>query len=135
MDALEYFKNLKPEDWDKPVTEKWRVKDVLSHLVGWEREVAVELPKYFETKVNPWFMETDDYSDFNRRIQGEFSGHSPEALLAELAKWGKVRDTEIERLGEANIRKMPHMDWIFDEGAEPHFDHHIAQVRSALSPN
>ncbi|MCX6813255.1 MAG: hypothetical protein NTV77_02075 [Candidatus Azambacteria bacterium] len=132
MDIITFFRDIKESDWDVPITKKWRVKDVLSHLVGWERECAQELPKVFETGNEPWFMLTDDYDDFNERIFQEFKNCSSEALISELEKWQGALEKEIQTIGEERIRQRPHMDWVFDEGDEPHFEHHIKQIKKAL---
>lgn len=132
MDIIAFFRNIKESDWDVPVTKKWRVKDVLSHLVGWEREVARELPKVFETGDEPWFMLTDDYAEFNEKIYREFKNYSPGTLLSELEKWQNGLENSIQEIGEDKIRQRPHMDWVFDEGDEPHFEHHVKQVIEAL---
>ena len=50
MDHLTYLKSLKLEDWSIIVTSKWTVKDVLAHLVGWEREVALSFMDNWKTK-------------------------------------------------------------------------------------
>ncbi len=132
MDTISFFKNLKPEDWEKPVTELWKVKDVLAHLVGWEREIAQELPKAWENSEDPWFMDTDNFNNFNAEIYEEYKDFSPAQLLAELKEWQNALDEEIERIGEDDIRNSNYSEWVFDEGREPHFEHHINQVRQAL---
>ncbi|MBI4117132.1 MAG: ClbS/DfsB family four-helix bundle protein [Parcubacteria group bacterium] len=132
MDILTFFKSLKESDWKVPVTKKWQVKDVLSHLIGWERECTRELVKVFETGNEPWFMLTDDYSEFNEKIYQEFKNHSPEALMSELKKWQIVLENSIQKIGENKIRQRPHMDWVFDKGDEPHFEHHLKQIRETL---
>ncbi|MBI2064832.1 MAG: ClbS/DfsB family four-helix bundle protein [Candidatus Yanofskybacteria bacterium] len=138
MDNFEFFESLEPEDWLKKATSRWTVKDVLSHLVGWEREVVLGLKDTFEGGKRPWFMETDDYTEFNERIFNEFKDYSSEALLFELKKWEKTLGIEIERIGEDKIRSLKHMDWVFDEGkgsgdGEGHFEHHINQIKKAIS--
>ena len=132
MDTISFFKNLKPEDWEKPVTELWKVKDVLAHLVGWEREIAQELPKAWENSGDPWFMGTDNFNNFNAEIYEEYKDFSPAQLLAELKEWQNALDEEIERIGEDDIRNSNYSEWVFDEGREPHFEHHINQVRQVL---
>ncbi len=132
MDTISFFKNLKPEDWEKPVTKLWKVKDVLAHLVGWEREAAQELPKAWENSEDPWFMDTDNFNNFNAEIYEEYKDFSPAQLLAELKEWQNALDEEIERIGEDDIRNSNYSEWVFDEGREPHFEHHINQVRQAL---
>ncbi|OGG39051.1 hypothetical protein A2116_02115 [Candidatus Jorgensenbacteria bacterium GWA1_49_17] len=132
MNVATFFGNLKDSDWDVPVTKKWRVKDVLSHLIGWERECARELLKVFETGNEPWFMLADNYDDFNEKIRQEFKDYSPEALISEFEKWRNTLEKNIRMIGEDRVRQRPHMDWVFDEGGEPHFEHHLNQIKKAL---
>lgn len=132
MDIVSFCGKLNPEDWSKPATKKWRVKDVVSHLVGWEREVAQEFKRTWGSKNEPWFMKVENYDDFNEKIFNEFKDCSPTELLAELKKWQGVVSKEIADAGETNIRQHPHMDWLFDEGGEPHFEHHLKQIQLAL---
>jgi hypothetical protein len=132
MDIISLCEKLKPEDWDKPATSKWRVKDVISHLAGWEREVAMEFKRTWPIKAEPWFMRTDFYDDFNAKICEEFRDYSPAELMGELKKWQSVVEKEIKEVGEDVIRRRPNMSWLFDEGDEPHFAHHIRQIEEAL---
>jgi hypothetical protein len=133
MDAISFCEQLKPEDWDKQATPKWKVKDIVSHLVGWDREVVREFRRTWESGDQPWFMMTDDYDAFNVRIYEEFKDYSPAQLIQEFEKWAGILDREIEKIGENEIRKRPNMDWLFDEGDEPHFDHHLNQIQKALA--
>jgi len=135
MDIIKFFKSLTLEDWSKKVTDKWTVKDVLSHLVGWDREVVIELKNTFGKEKEPWFMATDDYTEFNDKIYDEFKNSSPEELLIEFEKWEKAWEQEIKNIGENKIRQKEHMGWVFDEdvGDEPHFEHHVNQVKKVLN--
>src|SRR3989344_447983 len=134
MDIIKFFRSLNLEDWTQKVTDKWTVKDVLSHLVGWDREVVIELRKTFENGTEPWFMKTDDYTEFNEKIYSEFRDILPEELLSELEKWEKEWKNEIKNIGEDKIRQREHVSWVFDEdeGDESHFEHHINQVKKVL---
>jgi hypothetical protein len=132
MDTITFFKTLKESDWKVPVTKKWQVKDVLSHLVGWKRECTNVLEKVFEIGNEPWFMSTDNYDKFNDRIYREFENYSPDALISELEKWQEILEANIQKFGENKIRLRLHMNWVFDEGDEPHFEHHVNQVKNAL---
>jgi len=131
MDTIFFFKNLKDSDWKVFATKKWRVKDVLSHLAGWEREVSQELVEVFKTGNEPWFMLTNDYTKFNEKIYQEFKNYSPKALLSELEKWQKKLEKNIQKIGERKIREH-RWNWVFDEGDNSHFKHHIKQVKKAL---
>lgn len=132
METIEFFKSLKEGDWDKKISEKRTVKDVLGHLVGWEREVANELNSVFEKGNEPWFMLTDKYDEFNEKIYREFKNYSPKDLIKELEKWEGVLNEEIIKFGEEKIRQKGNLEWVFDEGKEPHFEHHIRQIEKAL---
>ncbi len=132
MDTITFFKTLKESDWEVSVTKKWRVKDVLSHLIGWERECAQELLKVFETGHEPWFMLTDKYNDFNEKVYQEFKNYSHKTLLSELEKWQSRLEAEIKAIGEKKIRERSNTDWVFDEGGKPHFEHHIKQIQDTL---
>jgi hypothetical protein len=133
VDIIEFCRKLSPEDWYKPVTLKWRVKDVISHLVGWERECVQELRKGWATHTEPWFMETEHYDQFNARIYNEFKDYSPDDIITELTRWKEALSAEIEKIGEKNIRKSTYAGWVFDEGDEPHFEHHMKQIQKTLS--
>ena len=37
-DFITYLRALRPEGWQLKVTDKWTVKDVVAHMVGWERQ-------------------------------------------------------------------------------------------------
>ncbi|MFH1473205.1 MAG: ClbS/DfsB family four-helix bundle protein [bacterium] len=132
MDTITFFKNLKESDWIIPVTEKLSVKDVFSHLVGWEREVAQELVKTFETGNEPWFMSVDNFDEFNEKIYQEFKNTPPPELLLEMNRWQKKLENAILKIGEDKIRQRSHVDWVFDDGDEPHFEHHKKQVENVL---
>ena len=77
-------------------------------------------------------MLADNYDDFNEKIRQEFKDYSPEALISEFEKWRNTLEKNIRMIGEDRVRQRPHMDWVFDEGGEPHFEHHLNQIKKAL---
>ena len=133
MNHIDYLKSLKPEDWLKRATIKWTVKDVLSHLVGWEREVATTFLKSRESKKIPWYLETEDYDEFNEKIQKEFADWSPEDLIKEWKKWEENLNSKIREVGEdiINIRRQ-NLSWMVDGKENNHTDWHINQIKKAL---
>jgi len=131
MDSITFFKNIKEGEWDIQVTKKWRVKDVLAHLIGWDREVVKELINVFNNGAEPWFMLTDNYNEFNEKIFQEFKNYSPAELLIELEKWENDLDRKIKEIGEDKIRQR-NMDWVFDEEENSHFEHHMKQIEKVL---
>lgn len=134
-DTINFFKNIKDLDWNIFVNKKWKVKDVLAHLVGWEREVTKELLNVFEKERKAWFVLTDDYSKFNNEIYKEFKNYSPKNLLTEYIKWEDILSKNIKKMGEEKIRKRKDMTWVFDEGENSHFEYHIKQVKDAFKIN
>ena len=136
---IAFFQGLKPEDWNKEVNPKWTVKDVLSHLVGWEREVVLELSKTVMEGRQPWFMLTEQYDKFNKKIFEEYKNYTPLQLLEEFKKWDCAWEEEIDKIGEEKIRASAHASWVFDEignngeDEQSHFEHHIQQIRSVLN--
>ena len=73
-------------------------------LVGWDREVVLELRNMFGNETEPWFMKTDNYTAFNDKIYKEFKNSPPKELLAELEKWEKAWRNEVKNIGEDKIR-------------------------------
>lgn len=132
MDLLAYCRTLKPEDWSKSVNGKWTVKDIVAHLVGWEREVALELPKAWSGKKQPWFMADSNYDDFNATSVNYYKNYSPEELLAEWEKWQKAINVQVERIGEENLRQQPDFGWVFDDGEDGHYGKHYRQIQRAV---
>ena len=70
MDVIPNLKNLSESDWYLKATDKWLVKDIVSHLIGWEREVSNCFLDSWENGVEPWFMKIDDYSEINQKFEG-----------------------------------------------------------------
>lgn len=132
MNMVTFFRSLNPQDWSKMATLKWMVKDILSHLIGWDREVTTGLKNLIGNGEEPWFMKTDNYEEFNDKIYNEFKDRSPEDLIAELEKLENTLKEEVRNAGEENL-KARGMNWVFDEGGESHFDHHINQIKKAFN--
>ncbi|MBI4128242.1 MAG: maleylpyruvate isomerase N-terminal domain-containing protein [Parcubacteria group bacterium] len=134
-DFISYLKTLKPEDWEKPATEKWTVKDVVAHMIGWERIDPQVIQETWRTKKRPWFYETDDFDDFNRKSVADYRGYTPDQLIAEWEKYQQLVQEEIDRIGEKKLRAEPSLfGWLFDqeEKEDGHYNHHLRQVKNAV---
>jgi uncharacterized protein (TIGR03083 family) len=133
MDYISYLQSLSSEDWQKPATGKWTVKDVLSHLVGWEREVALTFMNTWKTKQDPWFIVNEDYDSFNDKVQAEFADWKPSDLLQEWKKWQDNLNNQIKEVDEDefNVRRN-NLSWMTDEGEHSHTDWHINQIKKAV---
>lgn len=133
MDFLDYCKNLKPEDWEVIATSKWTVKEVVAHLVGWEKEAVKTFKESWTSGVKPWFMVTDDYEDFNTKVIEEYKSFSPEELLTEWKKWQDELDRLVKEVGEEKVNaRYKEFGWVMDLGEESHYDHHLKQIKKAL---
>lgn len=139
-DFISFLKTLKPEDWQAMVTDKWSVKDVVAHMVGWEKGDVKGIGQAWQTKTPPWWVDTEDYNNFNAQSVEFYKDFTPEQLIAEWEYWQNQVQKEIDRIGEANLRSRPDLfAWLFegteddrDSGEESHYKHHYNQIRRAL---
>ena len=115
-DFIALLKTLSPEEWQKPVDESWKVKDIIAHMVGWEEECAKLLLEIWKTKTPPWFaisLEGDD--PFNKKSVDKFGRFSNEQLISEWEKWIERGKEEVEKIGEENMRANPDLfGWWFE---------------------
>lgn len=133
IDFISYLKTLKPEDWKRRVNNKWTVKDVVAHMVGWERGDPEAIYKAWKTKKPPWWMETDDYDDFNRENVENYKNYTPEQLINEWERWQNFLQREMDKVGEENLRSRPDLfGWLFEEGEGSHYEHHFKQIREVV---
>lgn len=140
-DFVTYLKSLTLEDWDKMVTPHWTVKDVIAHMVGWERRDAEIIRIFWETKKkSPWMETKTEWDEFNRKEVEKYKKYTPQQLLDEWEIWRKKVSEEIGAIGYQNIKSRPDLfDWLLeDEGHYTlnddgtHYKHHHAQIKSAL---
>lgn len=132
-DFFSYLKTLEPEDWHRMATDAWTVKDVVAHMVSWEKEAAAVIQSAWDRKEPPWFMKTDDYDEFNRKSVLSYKNYTPAQLVEEWERWQKKVEEEIERVGEYNLKTRPDLfGWLFEPGDGSHYEHHYRQVKRAI---
>jgi hypothetical protein len=137
-DFISLLKMLKLEDWTKRVTAKWTVKDVVAHMVGWEKADPEAIRKAWNTKEPPWFLQTNDYDEFNQKNVEFYKKYTPNQLIEEWEQWQTKVQAEIDRIGEKNLKAHPKLfNWLFDqtEKHDGHFNHHYRQIRKAVGKN
>ena len=133
-DFTAYLKTLNPEDWDEKATEKWTVKDVVAHMVGWEKEDAQIIGSIWKSKKAPWFYETNDYDDFNKKSVEHYKDYTPSQLIGEWEKWRRAVEKEISRIGEDKMKARPDLfGWLFKKRDDDHYNHHYRQIRKTVS--
>ncbi|MCX6784369.1 MAG: hypothetical protein NTV81_00285, partial [Candidatus Komeilibacteria bacterium] len=57
----------------------------------------------------------------------------PSQLIDELKKWEEELEKNIQTIGEEKIRQRNDLGWVFDEGGDPHFEHHLKQIKKSLN--
>lgn len=133
IDFIAYLETLKPEDWNKKVTDRWTVKDVVAHMVGWEKRDAEVIKIFWETKKrSPWMSTREEWDEFNRKEVERYRDYDPRRLLSEWRFWQRKVAEEINAIGYDDIKKHPDLfDWILkDEGyytlneGGSHYEHH-----------
>ncbi|MBU0907800.1 MAG: ClbS/DfsB family four-helix bundle protein [Nanoarchaeota archaeon] len=127
------LESLSDSEWKIKVNEKWTVKDVIAHLVGWEKESVKCLREEWKTKKKPWFFETDNYDEFNNGLVREYKKFSPKELINEWKKQINRLEEETQSIGEEKLREnMDLFGWVFGEGEDNHYLIHLNQIKRVL---
>lgn len=136
QDFFKLLENLNEGDWNIKVNNGWTIKEVISHLVGWEKEAVKVLDEEWKTKKKPWFLETEDFANFNKQSIENYRDYSPKKLMDKWKKWQRLLDEKIDEIGEKNLRKESELfEWVFDEGEDNHYLVHYKQIQQALMNN
>lgn len=121
-------------------TALWTVKDVVAHMVAWEKaEVKAVRLTWRDKKWPEWF--TGDYDNFNSKAVEFYKHYSPEALMDEWARWQARVQEEVENIGIENIQSRPDLfAWVFEgidddqmDGSESHYKHHYNQIKHVVT--
>ncbi len=141
---VEYVKTLKPEDWQRQVTSKWVVKDVVAHMIGWDRGDVDAIQTIWATKQPPawklsgWGKPGDDA--YNARWVEYYKHYSPEELVLEWEKWQQEVALLMASIGEEHLQSRPDLfDWLFEgvyddrkDTTPGHYKHHYNQIRNVV---
>jgi len=132
-DFVSYLKTLKSEDWNKMATDKWTIKDVVAHMVGWEAQDPQSLREAWENKEPPWWMKTKKYDEFNQKAVEHYKNYTPEELIAEWETCQQKFQDEMDRIGEDNLKAYPDLFGYFTDGRNgKHYQHHLQQIKDAV---
>lgn len=109
------------------------VRDVVAHLIGWEKGDPEAIRKAWETKEPPWWLKTRNYDEFNEKNVEYYRKYTPVQLIDGLEKYQKQVQEEIDRIGEDNLRAYPDFfGYLFDETDDSHYAHHYRQIVERL---
>ena len=88
-ELAKFLSRLSDKEWQVKVTDKWNVREVLAHIVGWEKENVKVLSDFLKKgKKDPWHQ-NEDYEQFNDGEVEFYKNYSSKELLKE---WEKLRD-------------------------------------------
>ncbi|HUC02220.1 MAG TPA: maleylpyruvate isomerase N-terminal domain-containing protein [Candidatus Paceibacterota bacterium] len=141
MDFIAYLKTLQPDDWNRMATPKWTVKDVVAHMVGWERGDIEEIERIWKTKAPPWWKANPDYDSFNRKWVEFYKDYTPAELITEWELWQKKMEEEVDKIGYDNLKAHPELfGWLIEDGDQytlsqggSHYRHHYEQVKKVVN--
>ncbi|MDE1870883.1 MAG: maleylpyruvate isomerase N-terminal domain-containing protein [Candidatus Micrarchaeota archaeon] len=135
----EFFKlleRLDKGDWKLKVNENWTIKDVVAHLVGWEREDARTLYKLYKTRKRAWWSHTNNFDDFNKKSVKRYKTYSNSALIKEWKHQYKIVKREMKRIGITDLKAdSKRFGWLFDGTDANHIFGHYKQIQKVLSNN
>ncbi|AKM83519.1 hypothetical protein A2422_01460 [Candidatus Woesebacteria bacterium RIFOXYC1_FULL_31_51] len=132
-ELISYLTNLSIDQWNLKVSDEWTVKDIISHLIGWNIEASKVLPAVWKTKETPWFLNTDDYEKFNRTYVEAHRQDFPQKVLREFIGSEEIFSKVIQEIGEDNLRKqIDKYYWVFDEGEDSHYLEHLNQIKTVV---
>jgi len=131
---ISLLKSLKPDDWNKMVNKERTVKDVVAHMIGWGKEDVKIIGEIWKTKKIPWFYQTEDYEDFNKKHIEYYKDYSPEQLIEEFEKYQDKVQEEIDKIGAEELKKHHQLfSWLFREDDGCHYAVHLKEIKDILS--
>ncbi len=128
QDFINYLKSLKSTDWELKATEEWTVKDMVAHLVGWEKANAEAASAALETNKDPVWLEVEDEDSFNAESVKFYKAYSSRQLLEEWENW-QVKLNEItEKISQKNYQIL--FNWLAE--SKNHKEHHFQQIKKLI---
>ena len=127
---LELLADLDDKDWDLRVNSGLTIKEMVSQLIGWEEEYAVCLMDSWQSGEEPWFLKTEDYSEFNDKAVKKYNQYTLKGLIERLKFVTLVFDSEIEDIGIGRLKvKGKLFDWFFDDS---HYEKYSIELKKVL---
>lgn len=129
------LKNLTKKQWGIEVSGHRTVKDIIAHMVGWEKEAVM----YFRSKAYDsasYSMSFKNYNGkFNNRAVKRYAILFTDELLKEWAKWQKLLAVELKKVDKEKLQgKLQLFDWIVDGNEKNHYSWHLRQLKERLQP-
>ncbi|NTU46158.1 VOC family protein [Candidatus Roizmanbacteria bacterium] len=132
-ECVAFLKTLSSEKWEIQVDDNWTVKDIVAHLINWEGEVMKVLPEVWKSGVQPWFMDTGEYEEFNQQAVEKYRSVPPQNLIEVWEKIEAQLQQKIQMIGEEKLNaRRNEFDWVFDDDEKSHVLEHLYQIKMAL---
>jgi len=137
MNFVEYCKIFKSEDWKVMVTDKWNVRDVVTHMLVWEKQGVKYLKNFIARSESEPLKDWDKvkYDSYNEESLKSYKDHTPKQLIEEWETFQVEVGKLIAQVGESELRQHKGMRWILgkEDGTESsHYDNHHQKIRDAL---
>ncbi|NTU47095.1 hypothetical protein HGA88_05705 [Candidatus Roizmanbacteria bacterium] len=131
--CIAFLKTLSDKEWNTKVDAQWRVRDVVAHLINWETEVVKVLPEVWQSRKQPWFMQTDNFDVFNHHAIEKYKTYTPQQLIETWINLEKQVQEEIAKIGAARLQAVKNdFDWFFDDDEKSHVLEHLNQIKTTL---
>lgn len=127
---IQSVKKLNPDIREEVIDKSaWSPKNVLSHIVGWDKEVA---KKFKEFIVNPDADDEYDIDAFNAKSVAERKDKSWNDVMDEFKRVQVELSKVVNDLSEDNINSDPRfIEWV--EVLTGHYDHHRIKLEQLLN--
>lgn len=115
---------------------EWSVKDIIAHILGWEREMAGALQRIARgEKPTPEGVDYSDSDAWNAKFSGVMKQQLPTTVIAE---WGQVHQVYVkaaqavpdDRFGAAEDGRPKTANRLIETSGYGHFREHAAQINA-----
>lgn len=131
-EVIKYLEELPEEKWETKVGKSWNVKNVVAHLIAWNYEAAKEIERVYRESGEPWFLNAENYDDFNAKAVAKYKGFSKKQLIKKLKESDREVDKAVEKCGRENLINKPGFKWLFETDRKPHSVQHLDKIKEAL---
>jgi uncharacterized protein (TIGR03083 family) len=130
----EALSGLNNQQLDEPFYDGWSVKDIVAHMLGWEREMTAALQRIAEgERPVPEGVDYSNSDDWNAKFSAIMKNQLPSTVLAE---WGQVhgsfvraaRSVPDERFGIADDGRPKTVNRLLETTGYGHYREHLPAI-------
>lgn len=126
---------LKPDQLERVWFDRWSVKDILAHVLGWEREMIVALQRIARgERPTPEGVDYSNADEWNAKFALAFTQQLPTTVVAEWQQthMNYVRAAQAvpgDRYGVSDDGKPKTANRLVETSGTGHYKEHAAQIR------